>query len=113
MSVPIHRRAVRRGPKAKEPLTRLSSTIVGQACTRRWARQSRSARYRARASGVVVVLSRRLLDGAQALTALAAAAVGTLLVPRIRLLQAEVPFFFLMIRRPPRSTLFPYTTLFR
>src|SRR5258707_6266147 len=28
--------------------------------------------------------------------------------PRILLL-----FFFLMIRRPPRSTLFPYTTLFR
>src|SRR5258708_23587608 len=26
----------------------------------------------------------------------------------------DVPsFFFLMIRRPPRSTLFPYTTLFR
>src|SRR3712207_7676992 len=24
-----------------------------------------------------------------------------------------VKFFFLMIRRPPRSTLFPYTTLFR
>src|SRR5256885_11453233 len=24
-----------------------------------------------------------------------------------------VHFFFLMIRRPPRSTLFPYTTLFR
>src|SRR3712207_7866198 len=24
-----------------------------------------------------------------------------------------VDFFFLMIRRPPRSTLFPYTTLFR
>src|SRR5688572_33350007 len=23
------------------------------------------------------------------------------------------PVFFLMIRRPPRSTLFPYTTLFR
>src|SRR5438874_2039082 len=23
------------------------------------------------------------------------------------------PFFFLMLRRPPRSTLFPYTTLFR
>src|SRR5436190_12990283 len=23
------------------------------------------------------------------------------------------PFFFLRIRRPPRSTLFPYTTLFR
>src|SRR2546421_6178876 len=25
---------------------------------------------------------------------------------------ASPPFFFLMIRRPPRSTLFPYTTLF-
>src|SRR6267143_4095257 len=25
----------------------------------------------------------------------------------------DVFFFFLMIRRPPRSTLFPYTTLFR
>src|SRR5437016_9031179 len=24
-----------------------------------------------------------------------------------------VTFFFLLIRRPPRSTLFPYTTLFR
>src|SRR5438477_4987057 len=28
-------------------------------------------------------------------------------IPRLRF------FFFLMIRRPPRSTLFPYTTLFR
>src|SRR5574340_953167 len=26
---------------------------------------------------------------------------------------APLAFFFLMIRRPPRSTLFPYTTLFR
>src|SRR6478609_5979316 len=26
---------------------------------------------------------------------------------------ARAIFFFLMIRRPPRSTLFPYTTLFR
>src|SRR5690348_17596901 len=26
---------------------------------------------------------------------------------------ASYLFFFLMIRRPPRSTLFPYTTLFR
>src|SRR5256885_17011536 len=25
----------------------------------------------------------------------------------------QLLFFFLMIRRPPRSTLFPYTTLFR
>src|SRR3712207_7227422 len=28
-------------------------------------------------------------------------------------MQCEILFFFLMIRRPPRSTLFPYTTLFR
>src|SRR5258708_8443068 len=27
--------------------------------------------------------------------------------------QSTIGFFFLMIRRPPRSTLFPYTTLFR
>src|SRR5438445_7551337 len=27
--------------------------------------------------------------------------------------QPPSSFFFLMIRRPPRSTLFPYTTLFR
>src|SRR5256885_15904674 len=26
---------------------------------------------------------------------------------------SRLTFFFLMIRRPPRSTLFPYTTLFR
>src|SRR5256884_1982212 len=30
-----------------------------------------------------------------------------------RLAHISVFFFFLMIRRPPRSTLFPYTTLFR
>src|SRR5947209_20624565 len=29
------------------------------------------------------------------------------------LLLSFFSFFFLMIRRPPRSTLFPYTTLFR
>src|SRR5260370_30653422 len=29
------------------------------------------------------------------------------------MLRPVVFFFFLMIRRPPRSTLFPYTTLFR
>src|SRR5436189_3559933 len=26
---------------------------------------------------------------------------------------SDLPFFFLLTRRPPRSTLFPYTTLFR
>src|SRR5947207_10865145 len=32
---------------------------------------------------------------------------------RCRRLYYSLLFFFLMIRRPPRSTLFPYTTLFR
>src|SRR5256885_13461099 len=36
------------------------------------------------------------------------AIICTILRPQKLLL-----FFFLMIRRPPRSTLFPYTTLFR
>src|SRR5256886_10754047 len=31
----------------------------------------------------------------------------------VRYLSLILFFFFLMIRRPPRSTLFPYTTLFR
>src|SRR2546422_11735536 len=32
---------------------------------------------------------------------------------RLHALYRLLFFFFLMIRRPPRSTLFPYTTLFR
>src|SRR5436305_3384204 len=36
---------------------------------------------------------------------------GALLSPI--LVRCPSLFFFLMIRRPPRSTLFPYTTLFR
>src|SRR5436190_2675845 len=31
----------------------------------------------------------------------------------MRVVFSFIFFFFLMIRRPPRSTLFPYTTLFR
>src|ERR1039458_8746399 len=34
-------------------------------------------------------------------------------VPDLPWKAAACRFFFLMIRRPPRSTLFPYTTLFR
>src|SRR2546430_11992067 len=37
----------------------------------------------------------------------------TLLVRRTARYLPILYFFFLMIRRPPRSTLFPYTTLFR
>src|SRR2546429_9300006 len=33
--------------------------------------------------------------------------------PMLKNKQMRIIFFFLMIRRPPRSTLFPYTTLFR
>src|SRR4051812_50156127 len=35
------------------------------------------------------------------------------MLPQPDLLTHLLFFFFLMIRRPPRSTLFPYTTLFR
>src|SRR5205823_14164341 len=34
-------------------------------------------------------------------------------LPHVCLSLIFFSFFFLMIRRPPRSTLFPYTTLFR
>src|SRR5471030_3478996 len=36
-----------------------------------------------------------------------------MIVSFVYFLGLEFFFFFLMIRRPPRSTLFPYTTLFR
>src|SRR5690242_21534247 len=40
---------------------------------------------------------------------------GNIRIRELILTQGSFPdfFFFLMIRRPPRSTLFPYTTLFR
>src|SRR2546422_1965352 len=34
-------------------------------------------------------------------------------LPQLLIAPSSLSFFFLMIRRPPRSTLFPYTTLFR
>src|SRR2546426_8540526 len=39
--------------------------------------------------------------------------VHRLFFSHLILLRIGFVFFFLMIRRPPRSTLFPYTTLFR
>src|SRR2546422_6150849 len=39
--------------------------------------------------------------------------LSSLVCYQCSLLVLFFPFFFLMIRRPPRSTLFPYTTLFR
>src|SRR6266404_4734401 len=48
-----------------------------------------------------ILMSQRQLPGRQAVVA------GFVPLPMV------VSFFFLMTRRPPRSTLFPYTTLFR
>src|SRR2546430_17087416 len=45
--------------------------------------------------------------GTSAMTGCTAAAAA------LRAILHLILFFFLMIRRPPRSTLFPYTTLFR
>src|SRR5260221_165194 len=39
--------------------------------------------------------------------------IGVFIVASQALATCVLFFFFLMIRRPPRSTLFPYTTLFR
>src|SRR5688572_31546770 len=39
--------------------------------------------------------------------------ISALVLVYMPLVQLIFFFFFLMIRRPPRSTLFPYTTLFR
>src|SRR5690242_21859680 len=36
-----------------------------------------------------------------------------LITHHLFIIKSSTFFFFLMIRRPPRSTLFPYTTLFR
>src|SRR5574340_735808 len=50
---------------------------------------------------------RRAVSGVSLLSSIALSRAG-----RVQL-RVHFLFFFLMIRRPPRSTLFPYTTLFR
>src|SRR6266542_4197122 len=47
------------------------------------------------------------------LSALVSVISYTTTVPDFVAISVPSIFFFLMIRRPPRSTLFPYTTLFR
>src|SRR5687767_15877003 len=54
---------------------------------------------------VAIVVLARVRYAIRLRTTLAVALSGSLL--------RSLYFFFLMIRRPPRSTLFPYTTLFR
>src|SRR2546429_6078730 len=39
--------------------------------------------------------------------------ISLFVIDRLQAAYTLFVFFFLMIRRPPRSTLFPYTTLFR
>src|SRR5215203_933732 len=48
-------------------------------------------------------------------SATCSASIGCSLIRRVQAVISSAGrwFFFLMIRRPPRSTLFPYTTLFR
>src|SRR5258707_1312210 len=55
-------------------------------------------------------------DASVAITGLSISDVDAVLDPSGQYsvtLSSTHGFFFLMIRRPPRSTLFPYTTLFR
>src|ERR1043165_4143457 len=52
-------------------------------------------------------------SAARSLPSLRHSSVASLLCARHALHTVFFFFFFLMIRRPPRSTLFPYTTLFR
>src|SRR5947207_3316501 len=68
----------------------------GEASSTRARRQPRNGRQACRLSGRLVFSCRR-----------------SLMCSRSSLPLAFFFFFFLMIRRPPRSTLFPYTTLFR
>src|ERR1039458_2355547 len=54
-----------------------------------------------------------LLRTSEALVWLALVQRGAHLLFLVPMIFLQVILFFLMIRRPPRSTLFPYTTLFR
>src|SRR2546430_11959449 len=58
---------------------------------------------------------RKLLLGTPSLSVITHSlfARPTRISPKGHMLILTLVFFFLMIRRPPRSTLFPYTTLFR
>src|SRR5258708_36456634 len=47
------------------------------------------------------------------MSCLVVACLTSLLLISLKCYTLCMLFFFLMIRRPPRSTLFPYTTLFR
>src|ERR1039458_6833896 len=68
--------------------------------------------------GVMSVDSRSInwldcVTRSQVTNRLASAGLTRRIHQRLELGRIEFDHFFLMIRRPPRSTLFPYTTLFR
>src|SRR6266487_1136701 len=67
-------------------------------------RKTDSARYHQNTFNGTNQIDRRLKTGRHAASSR----------PRLRnVRKSGLIFFFLMIRRPPRSPLFPYTTLFR
>src|ERR1022692_2521603 len=75
--------------------------------------EKKKKKQNARSRGLSTLIL--LVFGAHGCIAGCAARVAavTLVGQSVGLGQSRVFFFFLMIRRPPRSTLFPYTTLFR
>src|SRR3954462_1615632 len=63
--------------------------------------------------GIVVVLAGPGWPTSLVLRLLPSDRLSLIATPAVYFLSTVFLFFFLMIRRPPRSTLFPYTTLFR
>src|SRR5580698_7069975 len=78
--------------------------VIGLAERARRPRRSRSEEHTSELQSHVNLVCRLLLEKGQPQRPRPAEMTG----PR-----HGFPLFFLMIRRPPRSTLFPYTTLFR
>src|SRR2546430_1191390 len=64
-------------------------------------------------SAVVLTVAELLPVSGSAVSLVALAVLLTWLWSGVPASRWTMSFFFLMIRRPPRSTLFPYTTLFR
>src|SRR5271170_8138368 len=86
-------------------------------------RDSRSEEHTSELQSRVDLVCRLLLEKKKAVSTAGGASSGSSLLQSALLFDHRPdpglgrflprPFFFLMIRRPPRSTLFPYTTLFR
>src|SRR5258706_218703 len=82
-----------------------SDRVQADACSERRLMRARSEEHTSELQSLTNLVCRLLLDKKNALQCpLPCHAAHNTMLFR---------FFFLMIRRPPRSTLFPYTTLFR